>query len=413
MNATITIIGAGAIGRWTALYAAEMGFHVHLIERGSLEAGCSFGNAGMIVPSHVIPLAAPGMISQGMRWMFRASSPFYVRPRISNDLIQWGRLFVKNATETHVENSKESLRDLSLLSKSLYEEWSTRWPEIAMKPSGLMMLYQTEKVGEEERHAAEIAKKMGLSVRNLNHSEAQEREPNVRLNALGGILYETDGLIDPERWMKRLEEELRSRNVEFHEYAEVVGIQNQKGQVTRLELKDRSIPTEAVVVAAGAWSASVTKLFGESLHVLPGKGYSFKQGNTGLQQASILCEGKVAVSPFASTTRFGGTLEITHTSDLKVRPKRLGGIVKTVNDFYPDLKIQAPQIEDVWQGYRPCAPDGLPYIGRSEKWSNVYYATGHGMMGISSAPATGKLIVQTIRNEAPDVFLTPFRINRF
>ena len=100
----IGIIGGGINGLMSAYYCQKMGYEVTIIEQGDLLDGCSYGNAGMIVPSHIIPLAAPGMIAKGLRWMLSPTSPFYIRPRMSGRLIKWGSLFYKNSTAAHVEN---------------------------------------------------------------------------------------------------------------------------------------------------------------------------------------------------------------------------------------------------------------------------------------------------------------------
>src|ERR1700750_1226276 len=120
----VLIIGGGIVGLSSAYYLQKKGYEVTVLDKGDITDSCSFGNAGMIVPSHFVPLAAPGMIQQGIRWMFNSKSPFYVRPSLNSDLIGWGIRFMKHATAKHVSQSAEPLRDLSLLSKKLYEDLS-------------------------------------------------------------------------------------------------------------------------------------------------------------------------------------------------------------------------------------------------------------------------------------------------
>src|SRR6201992_2272514 len=114
------IIGGGVIGLFSAYYLHKSGWEVEIVDQGDLSDNCSYGNAGMIVPSHFVPLAAPGMIEQGIRWMFDSKSPFYVRPSLNMDLVSWGLKFMKSASRENVEKAAIPLRDLSLLSKSLY-----------------------------------------------------------------------------------------------------------------------------------------------------------------------------------------------------------------------------------------------------------------------------------------------------
>ena len=110
--------------------------------------------------------------------------------------------------------------------------------------------------------------------------------------------------------------------------------------------------------------------------------------------------------------RFGGTMEITHVRDTKINQKRLQGIVETANSFYPEMQVQFPQKENQWYGFRPCSPDGLPYIGRSSKIPNAVIATGHAMMGLSLGPATGSIVCAIINQKNPSVSIDLFHPER-
>lgn len=411
MGNHVAILGAGAIGRWTAYFLSKEGFKVTLIDKGDMQSGCSFGNAGMIVPSHVIPLAAPGMVAKGFRWMLRSKSPFYVRPRLNTELLRWGRSFLNHANEEHVNNSIIPLRDLSVLSSGLYQQLSGEMESCSYRPTGLLMAYQSEKVGHEEIEAAKVAERVGLEVAFLNADQVQNLEPDCRINVAGGVLYKSDGLIDPNQWIKFLDQTLEQLGVEIIANAELTSIEKADGKVTSLQFDERELKVDQIVVAAGAWSAKVARLFGDQLKLLPGKGYSFTpDGLPKLHQPTILCEGKVAVSPFGKRTRFGGTMEITSVNDRKINKSRVQGIIDTIERFYPDVKISFPS--EIWSGFRPCSSDGLPFIGKGSKFQNVIYATGHGMMGISMAPGTGKLVTELISEKSTSVDITPFRVER-
>ena len=153
----VVIIGGGVIGFCSAYYALKRGFPVTLIEREPAGGdNCSMGNAGMVVPSHFTPLAAPGMISKGLRWMFNPESPFYVRPRVNLDLMRWGWLFHQHSTERHVMASRELLRDLSLESRRLFTELAGE-ADFGLATHGLLMLCKTQKGLDEEAHVAREA----------------------------------------------------------------------------------------------------------------------------------------------------------------------------------------------------------------------------------------------------------------
>ncbi len=383
------IVGGGVVGLCSAYYLAKAGHEVTVIDQSDFKNGCSYGNAGMIVPSHVIPLAQPGMIAQGMKWMFDSKSPFYVKPRFSKDLFAWGVSFYKHANQKHVERSMPALRDLSLFSKELYQDFAKESDTFQYQEKGLLMLFQSDKVGEEENHAGKEAQKLGLEVDFLNQSEVTSLESGLNLNAIGGVHYKSDAHLSPNRFMAFLIAELSHLKVNFVSNTNVTDFKINQGKVEEIKTSTGSIKCDEVILSAGSWSPNIAKKLGIKLSILPGKGYSFNIENRGAKPTipSILCEGKVAVTPIGDKIRFGGTMEITHTNDHAINTKRVQGIVDTANKFYPDIQLIQPPTKDVWHGFRPCTPTGLPLISRSEKMNNVIVSTGHAMMGLSLGPA--------------------------
>lgn len=410
MGKKVAIIGGGIIGLSSAYYLSQDGHDVTVIDRGEFDSGCSYGNAGMIVPSHVIPLAAPGMIAQGMRWMLNSKSPFYVKPRFNKELIAWGKHFYSSANEKHVKRSMPALRDLSLFSKQLYQELAKECQDIAYDEKGLLMLFQSEKVAEEETHAGEIAQSLGLEVDFLSQNDVQKLEVGTTVSAIGGVHFKSDAHLYPQQLMTFLMQTCQKNGVRFMPNTEVKSFKFMDRQIYAVNTSQGQISGDDFVLAGGAWSSELSKQLGIKLSLLAGKGYSFtmKKPKQRPRIPSILCEGKVAVTPMGSDLRFGGTMEITHTRDTRIDQKRLKGIVETANSFYPEMSIQFPKKEAQWFGFRPCSPDGLPYIGRSSNTSNAIVATGHAMMGLSLGPATG-FIVSSIVNKQE----LPLQIHRF
>lgn len=393
----VAVIGGGIIGLSSAWYLAKEGHEVVVLDASDMEEGCSYGNAGMVVPSHVLPLAQPGMISQGIRWMFKRKSPFYVHPRLSKELLSWGWQFYRHATKEHVNTSKRALLELSLLSKELYEEHA-RSGLFEWKDNGLFMLYQTEKTGEEECEAAEIARDLGLEVDFLTANEFQALEQGTTTDLLGAIHYKSDALINPRAFMAFLKADLQQMNVRLYKSTPVSGFQLRGNKVTAIECSNGIVEADEFVLCAGAWTPKLAAQLSIKIRVLPGKGYSFirerKEGFPALP--AILCEGKVAVSPYENTVRFGGTMEITKVGDHRIDMHRVQGITETIRKFYPELSFDNPGASEIWHGFRPCTPTGLPLISKSQTHPNVTIATGHAMMGLSLGPATGKLVSDLI-----------------
>jgi D-amino-acid dehydrogenase len=411
MSKKVVVIGGGIIGLCAAYYLAKDGNEVTVIDASEMIDGASYGNAGMIVPSHIIPLAQPGVIQKGIKWMFNPKSPFYIKPSANLELINWLFKFYRNSNQTHVNNSMLHLKNLSFLSKELYQEFSKINNDFLYQEKGLLMLFQSEKFGEEEIETGEIAKRFGVDVDFLNKAEIKNLEKETSINALGAVHYKTDAHLSPNLFLKFLKGELSKMNVKTLANTQILDFKIAKNTIQQVNTTKGLLQFDDIVVAAGSWSPQLLKKLGIKLSLLPGKGYSFNVSN---QQNSpsipaILCEGKVAVTPLGSSVRFGGTLEITNTNDTKINMKRLNGIVEHIHNFYPSFKLETPKKEEVWSGFRPCTPSGLPIIEKSEKYSNLFISTGHAMMGLSLAPATGKLVSELISDKKTSIDIAAFK----
>jgi D-amino-acid dehydrogenase len=408
----VSIIGGGIIGLCSAYYLAKEGYEVVVFDKSDMSDGCSYGNAGMIVPSHIIPLAQPGMIAQGIKWMFDSQSPFYVKPRLSMDLMKWGLQFYKHANLKHVEKAMPALCNLSLLSKDLYQDFAKQNNSFFYEEKGLLMLYKTDKTGEEIHHEGILAERLGLEVDFLSKEEVSRLETGTATNVIGGVHYKSDAHVYPQKFMQFLKEELKKLNVKIHSQTTVNDFVLKNNAIAEIITDKGNFAADEVVLATGSWSPHIAKKLNVNISILPGKGYSFTLNDQSHKPSipTILCEGKVAVTPMNNDIRFGGTMEITHTNDTKINQNRLQGIVNSINDFYPDLKIEMPKEQDTWFGFRPCTPSGMPIITRDKKLKNLTLVTGHAMMGLSLAPATGKIVEEIISGKATSVDTQMFQL---
>ena len=411
----ITIVGGGVSGLFSAYYLKQAGYKVVIIEQGNLSDGCSFGNAGMIVPSHIVPLAQPGMIAKGLRWMLKSTSPFYVKPRLSWELMRWGMLFWKHSTEEHVERSIPVLRDMSLLSKQLFQELAaTNELDFGWHERGLLMLYKNADTEHEMAEEASIANKAGIVAEVLDGCQVQDLEPEVKVDVRGGVFYPGDAHITPNLLIKNLVAYLKSKGVDFYENQEVTDFEKNGKKITAVVTRTGKFEVEELVIAAGAWSPVLSEKLGISLPLQGGKGYSFMLKNraNNIQVPAIMLEARATATPMGSDLRFAGTLEVAGT-DLSINMNRVRGIVQGINNYYPEIEVELPEKEKVWSGLRPCSPDGIPYVGRVERFDNLTLATGHGMMGVSLGPATGKLVSEIVTHESTSLNMQPFAPLRF
>lgn len=411
----IGIIGGGIIGLSSAYYLSKAGHEVTIIEQGEMKDGCSFGNAGMIVPSHIIPLAAPGMISKGVRWMFNSKSPFYVKPRLNGSLIKWGYYFYRNSTEAHVKKSAVALKEISLLSKAMYQQLAKELPfDFGYQERGLLMLYQTKETEHEEAETAALANKHGIEAHVLSAQEVQKLEPDVKVSARGGVYFPGDAHLTPQALVNQLTGYLKTQGLKILDRTSVTDFELSSGSVRTINTDKGAYQFDQVVLATGSWSGIVASKLSLDLPMQAGKGYSFtlKDVTKNVRVPSIFLEARVAVTPMGNTLRFGGTMEITGI-DHSISMNRVQGIVDSIPKYYPEMKVATPTPNEVWHGLRPCSPDGLPYVGRSKALKNMVVATGHSMMGLSLGPGTGKLVSEIVDSSKPSISIEPFDPERF
>lgn len=410
----VSIIGGGVIGLCSAYYLAQEGHDVTIIERGDLTNGCSFGNMGYVSPSHFVPLATPGIISQGLKWMLSSSSPFYIKPRFENSLLRWGLSFWKNANSRTLEANIPHLNNLLQLSRELTLELKTTLPDaFDLMEKGVWMLYKSEKTGNHEKHLAEQAESFGLKTISCNSAEVQAYEKEVEVNVAGGVLYLDDCHLNPAAFMRALVSYLQQIGVKFQTTTEVIGFEKNGNKVTKIKTNKGDFACEKLLVANGSWMETTARQLGVSLLMQPGKGYSVSYDNLerNLLYPSILVDDRVATTPINRWLRFGGTMELSGHSE-NILPKRVEAIRTAFLSYYPTIQLPPLDLTDVWFGYRPVSPDGMPYISGHSELKNTYFAGGHAMLGISAAAGTGKLMSQLMANQKTEISLAAFRVER-
>jgi len=419
MSKRILIIGGGVVGLCTAYFCARRGFNVTVVERKSARRdGCSFGNAGMVVPSHFIPLAAPGAVALALKWMWNPASPFYIRPRLDADLFGWGMKFWRAANAQHVRRAAPLLRDLALASRAAYEEFAAP-PEnnFGLVKKGLLMLCREPHTLEEEAKTAEQARALGIPAEVLDAKQTAQLDPDARLDIAGAVHFPLDCHLVPERFMAALQAQLERLRVDFLWDSEILDWKiEHPGRIRAVALAgNRELAADEFVLCGGSWSPGLASQLGLKIPIQAGKGYSLTlpKPRQKPQLCSILVEGRVAVTPMGDTLRVGGTMEIAGLNE-DINPVRVRGIIDSFCKYFPDFRREDFNGIQPWRGLRPCSPDGLPYVGRTAKCANLALATGHAMMGMSLGPVTGRLIAEILSGEKPawdTRLLSPDRYN--
>lgn len=413
----VVIIGGGINGLSSAYFLQEAGHQVTIIDQTDITNNCSYGNAGYICPSHFVPLATPGIVQQGLKWMLNSKSPFYIQPRFSKSLIEWGWHFMRSATEAKVEAAAVPLRDYALFSQQLYTDWA-KLPQFdfAYEHKGLLEIFQTSAVEEHAHHTVEKANQLGLTgTRMISKAELDTMEPSHQIYAKGAIYFSCDAHLYPKKMMEQLIADLKNKGVRFALKETVLDFEKKHNAINKVITNKAAYNADTVVLASGAWSRELAEKLAINIPLVGGRGYSITLEDSPymMNHPSVLVEGRIALTPMdGNKMRFGGTMEITSTN---TPPKlnRVKGIVEAVKKYFPAFDIPMPSIEDVWFGYRPCSADGLPYLGRTKKCTNLIMATGHAMVGMSLGAATGKIVTEIIQEQKPSIDIAIYNPERF
>ncbi len=419
----VVVVGGGAVGACCAYFLSREGRSVTLIDRGDGASGASHGNAGMLVPSHVVPLAAPGVIGQGLRWLFKSDGPLYIRPRLDIELLRWLWRFRASCTDAHVRRAVPVLRDLMLASVDLFRDLARlEGVEPHMHEDGILMLYDTKAGEHHSTEYAETLSSAGLQVEVLNAQALSQLEPALRTRAIGGLYFRQDCHVDPSSFVRTLTAYLRARGVEIMSSTEVESFDRCGDRLHAVHAGGQRLAANSVVLATGAFSQPLAAKMGVRLPVQPGRGYSvtLPRGSCDLRIPLLLHEARVTVTPMGDHLRFTGALELVGL-DRSIDPRRLRRIFEQVSAYLPATDIDAILADTepdsvsrgVWSGFRPCSPDGLPIIGLAPGLTNVTVATGHGMLGLALAPITGKLVASVATGVPPPVRLELLDPGRF
>lgn len=411
----IVIVGSGIIGLSTAHFALTHGWDVTIVDRIASDGdNCSKGNSGMIVPSHFVPLAAPGVMGHAIRWMRDPESPFSLNPSLDLEMLKWGLRFYLASTKAQVDQAAPLLRDLNLASRELFIKWSEDGIDGGLAKKGLLMLCATKEMLEEEAQLAQQARDLGLPAEVLSPRETEILDPNVTLEVQGGVYYPKDCHMVPGKLIASLRSHLESRGATFRWNTHITGWNFRGSDIVSLKTTGGEIAGDEFVLCSGVWTESLSRELRLKLPMLAGKGYSLTLPTPIERPAvcSILCEARVAVTPMEDQLRFGGTMTLGKPNSI-VAPEKIQGIIKSVARYMPRFKPQHFEGIEPWVGLRPVTPDGLPYIGRTNRWRNLTVATGHAMMGLSLGPITGQLAAQIIAGEKTTISIDRLSPDRY
>lgn len=418
-DAPVVVVGGGAVGLCTAFHLRRQGVPVHVVDRGPLGGGSSAGNAGWVCLSHSAPMPAPGVTGYAARSIGRPGSPLYLRPRPSPAFLRWLVLFQRSCARTTFDHGYAAVAGLARATFDRFAELSDAGIATTLVRPGLIHAFASP---EEARRALRVQRAMastGYTVPGdvLTGAEAARLDPALRGEIAAAYLVPREGVVDPAAFVAAIADHLRGQGVAITEHTAVRGFHRRAGRVVALRTAEGDLDCSAVVVAAGTWSADLLDRLGVRLPLQAGKGYSFSVGlDPAPAHPMYLGSRRIAISPMRGTTRIAGTMELSGNNRW-LDWRRIVAIADASRDYlgrwYENADDLMGLIRDPWVGGRPMLPDGLPVLDRVPGSPNAYVATGHGTLGITLAPVSGKAMSDYVVTGRRPTELAPFRADRF
>ena len=408
----ILVIGGGVIGLATALALIEAGRSVRVLEADLIGSGASHGNCGTLTPSHAPPLAAPGMVALGLRWMFTPDAPLYLKPRLDPALWRWLAHF---AARCNLEDWRQSTRSRSVIlddSRSRLAQWVQRYRlECEFAEGGLDYVFRGQANFDHYARECELLREYGIDSQTLDGAAYVREEPALKAGVVGAVRFPGDARLRPDRYVAELARALRERGGVIEEQCRVDSLQESpQGVVVATERGARH--AGEAVVALGAWSPQLARGLGLRLPIQPGKGYSITYSRPDLvpQRPMVLKDRSVCVTAWDSGFRLGSTMEFSGY-DQQLNATRLAALERGAAEYLH--QPVGATVHERWYGWRPMTWDDLPILGRAPRHRHTWLATGHGMLGVSMSAASGQLMADLITGQATAIDPTPYRMERF
>jgi D-amino-acid dehydrogenase len=409
----VLVIGGGVIGLACAHYLVEAGRNVCLIEKDQIVTGASHGNCGLIFTSDLVPLTSPGAVRKELALMLRGKSELYIGFPPDLARIRWLLKFASHCTNRHMQHATAARKQLLSRSAQLYQSlFETEELEADRECNGVLMVYARERGWRDYAETNELLRPHGYHAEPVRGNALAALEPALKSHLYGAWHHPRDSHLRPDMLLESWRRLLLRRGAVIRENMALTDFHRAGGEISAVGTSQGIIRADHYVLAAGVWSPSVLRPLGVSLPIEPGKGYSITMAAPpgGPRIPCYLHEKRTVATPWRSGYRLGGIMEISgHNTRLDTR--RISHL-RTVAAEYLKTPLGDP-VHEEWTGMRPMTYDELPIIGRAAQFSNLFLATGHGMLGLSTAPGTGELIAELIAGEKPHLDPAPFRASRF
>jgi D-amino-acid dehydrogenase len=409
----VLVVGAGIIGLACAWRLQKSGARVTVVDTEPEGDKCSFGNAGGIAVTEVVPASVPGLIWKVPRLILDPLGPLSIRWQHALPLIPWMSAFVKAANPKAVRRAAEALASLNRL---VYADLIPMMSDIGLEGDlhrgGAIVLYSSKKAFDNDLSAWRLRTELGIEWRMLPGEELAKMEPDLAPDIQTGVFLPAwSHVAHPRRIVDRLREKLISRGATIRALT-ILDFEFKHGAATSAVAQNgERLSADAFVIAAGAWSAVLAARLGDRVLLESERGYNttIAAPSMKVRHELIFAESNFVVTPLEEGLRIGGAAEF---AGLRSRPnfQRSRALRTLAKRALPALPMDGGTL---WMGNRPATPDSLPVIGTSTRAINAYFAFGHGHLGLTQAAPTGRLIDELVRGGTPSADLDPFSPRRF
>lgn len=408
----VAVIGAGIVGLCSAHYLLDRGFEVEIFDPLDPGTACSFGNAGVLSAWSCVPLSMPGEWRLAPKWLLDPMGPLSIRWQYLPAVTLWLLKFLRAGDSKRIAALSDAMFVLNNPCVEHYREMLRgTGREDLIRDSAYLHLYRDPKDADADAPAYLLRRNHGASVRVLDAGEIRDIEPAVSADYRAGLLIDNQGrTTNPARLCRVIAENVRRRGGHFLR-AKVRALRPRNGDSIELEADAGSRVFDKVVVAAGAWSKSLLDPLGIRIPLESGRGYHVMFANPGFALNNSVTDNDLhfAVSTMETGLRVSGMMEFAGL-DAAETPRRYRILTKLAKRMFPDLNENP---DERWMGHRPVIPDTLPVIGALSDHPSLLLAFGHGQLGLTGAPMTGRIIAALAAGERPNIDLTPYRAERF
>jgi D-amino-acid dehydrogenase len=408
----VAVVGAGVVGLACAWELRRRGADVAVLERAGVGGGVSRGNTGWVSPSLTYPLPAPGMVREGLRQLLTGGEAFVLRPSLDPAFVRWLWSFRRNCTSARFDTGIRALLALNRRTLQLFDAYRDAGVAFEMHTAGLVVAARTPGGLDLYRRTFQRLRELGYeggSIDELDAAALAALEPALDRARVGaGLHARVDRFVRPEQLTAGLAERLRADGVEIHKGCEVRTLARNDGGWA-LETTSGPVAAQRLVVAAGLPTAPLLRRLGVRVPLMGARGYSVTVAGRGTppRHALYLAEAKLGLSPFDDGVRVAGVFELGASND-DVSPAAGERLLAAARPYLAGWQPDPDGPVEAWAGLRPATPDGLPLIGGLPGLDDIYLATGHGMLGVTLAPATADLLAPLVLEGRAAPELTPF-----